>query len=88
MLNLVLRFFDVRGGAIRWDGTDLRELSQASLRAQMAVVFQDNVVFRASIRGNVAIALPSATDEQVRSALRDAELLDFVDSLPDGLDHG
>ena len=86
VLNLVLRFFDVRGGAIRWDGTDLRELSQASLRAQMAVVFQDNVVFQASIRGNVAIALPSATDEQVRSALRDAELLDFVDSLPDGLD--
>jgi ATP-binding cassette subfamily B protein len=61
-------------------------VSQASLRAQMAVVFQDNVVFQASIRGNVAIALPSATDEQVRSALRDAELLDFVDSLPDGLD--
>jgi ATP-binding cassette, subfamily B, bacterial len=86
VLNLVLRFFDVRGGEIRWDGTDLRELSQASLRAQMAVVFQDNVVFQESIRGNVAIALPSATDEQVRSALRDAELLDFVDSLPDGLD--
>jgi len=86
VLNLLLRFFDVRGGAIRWDGTDIRELSQASLRAQMAVVFQDNVVFRASIRGNVALALPSATDEQVRSALRDAELLDFVDSLPDGLD--
>jgi len=86
VLNLVLRFFDVRGGAIRWDGTDLRELSQTSLRSQMALVFQDNVVFQASIRGNVAIALPSATDEQVRSALRDAELLDFVDSLPNGLD--
>lgn len=86
VLNLVLRFFDVRDGAIRWDGTDVRELSQASLRAQMAVVFQDNVIFQASIRGNIALALPSATDEQVRSALRDAELLDFVDSLPDGLD--
>ena len=52
----------------------------------MAVVFQDNVIFQTSIRGNIALALPSATDEQVRSALRDAELLDYVDSLPDGLD--
>jgi ATP-binding cassette subfamily B protein len=86
VLNLVLRFFDVHGGSIRWDGTDLRELSQASLRAQMAVVFQDNVVFQESIRSNVALALPTATDEQVRSALRDAELLDFVDGLPEGLD--
>ena len=86
LLNLVLRFFDVHGGAIRWDGMDLREVSQASLRAQMAVVFQDNVVFQTNIRGNVTLALPSVTDEQVRSALRDAELLDFVDSFPDGLD--
>jgi ATP-binding cassette subfamily B protein len=52
----------------------------------MAVVFQDNVVFQATIRDNVALALPSATDEQVRSALRDAELLDLVDRLPHGLD--
>jgi ABC-type multidrug transport system fused ATPase/permease subunit len=69
---LVLRFFDVHNGAIRWDGTDLRHLSQASVREQMAVVFQDNVVFQESIRSNVALARPSSTDAQVRSALRDA----------------
>jgi ATP-binding cassette, subfamily B, bacterial len=85
VLNLMLRFFDVRGGAVRWDGTDLRELSQASLRAQMAVVFQDNVIFQASVRDNLTMAFPAATDEQVRAALRDAELLDHIDGLPDGL---
>ena len=86
VIALLLRFFDVGLGTVRWDGADLRQLSQVSLRAQMAVVFQDNVVFNASVRDNLTVALPDATEQQIRTALRDAELLDHIESLADGLD--
>ena len=88
VLNLVMRFFDVQAGAVRWDGTDLRDLTESSLRRQMAVVFQDNVVFHDTVRQNLRIGDPDATDEAIRAALRDAELLDYVDAQPHGLDTG
>lgn len=86
VLNLVMRFFDVQGGALRWDGTDVRDLTEASLRRQMAVVFQDNVVFHDTIRENLRIGDPTATDDAIWAALRDAELLDAVERAPQGLD--
>ncbi len=86
VLNLVLRFFDATDGTVRWDGTDVRQISQASLRAQIAVVFQDNVVFVANVRDNLTLARPGATDDELRAALRDAELLETIEQLPGGLD--
>ena len=86
VLNLVLRFFDAQDGSVRWDGRDVRELTQASLRGQMAVVFQDNVVFRDTVRANLRVGKADATDDEMRVALADAELLDLVNKLPSGLD--
>ncbi len=86
VLNLVLRFFDAQQGSVRWDGADVRSFTQESLRGQMAVVFQDNVVFNDTLRNNLAIGFAAATDEQMRAALRDAELLSLVERHADGLD--
>ncbi len=84
VLNLLLRFYDPDQGAVMVDGTDIRGVTQASHRAQMAVVFQESFLFNASIRENIAVARPAATLDEVMAAAKLAEIHDFIASLPAG----
>lgn len=86
ILSLVMRFYDPMDGSVRIDGHDLREVTSGSLRRQTAVVFQENFLLNASIRDNVRIARPDATDAEIEEAVRLAGLQDFVATLPEGLD--
>ncbi len=82
--RLLFRFYDVTGGRITFDGHDLRDISQASLRAAIAVVPQDTVLFNDTIRYNIAYGRPGATDDEVEHAARLAQVHDFVMRLPEG----
>ncbi|RJO80253.1 ABC transporter ATP-binding protein [Nocardia panacis] len=86
LLNLIPRLYDVTGGTITVDGIDIAAISLADLRALVTVAFEDPVLFSASVRENVALGDPSATDAQVRRALEVAQAEEFVDNLPWGLD--
>jgi ATP-binding cassette subfamily B protein len=86
LAKLLLRFNDVDGGAVLVDGKDVREVRQTDLRCQIAYVPQEPLLFHASVRDNVALARPHATDKEIREALRLAHALTFVAHLPDGLD--
>jgi ATP-binding cassette subfamily B protein len=86
IVNLLLRFFDPWQGSVRIDGTDIRRFKLESLRNRMNVVLQDTLLLRRSIRDNIAFGRPEATQEDVEIAARDAQIHDFVCSLPDGYD--
>ena len=83
---LVYRAYDPTAGEVSLDGMDLRDLTVASLRAQVGVAFEDPILFSASVRENVAMGDPDATDEHVWDALRIAEADGFVRELPWALD--
>jgi ATP-binding cassette subfamily B protein len=85
-LNLILRFFDPDEGRVCYDNTDLRDASLDSLVARMGVVFQDNVLFNASVRENVRMGRADATDEEVEEACRLAELHSVILAMPQGYD--
>jgi len=85
LLQLVPRLADVTSGAIRLDGTDVRDLPLGVLRARLGCAFEDPTLFSASVRENVSYGLPSADDDAVNSAL-DVAQADFVKDLPWGLD--
>ena len=84
-VNLIPRFYDIKEGEILIDGIDIRDLTLESLRHNVAVVFQDNFLFAGTIKENVLLGNPNATDEQVREALDMAYLTEFVDSLELGV---
>ncbi len=84
--HLLPRLYDVQNGAIRINGIDVRDARLDSLSERIGVVTQDAHLFHDTIRANLLYAKPNATDEQIRSALRDAQVLDLVESLPDKLD--
>lgn len=86
LINLIMRFYDVDGGAITVDGHDVRELTRESLRAGWGMVLQDTWVRRATVRENVALGRPGATLEEVRAACREASADDFIRRLPAGYD--
>ncbi len=81
---LLGRFYDVTGGAVRVDGHDVRDVTLASLRSQLGMVFEESFLFSESIRDNIAYGRPDATDEEVEAAARAAEAHEFVTRLPDG----
>ncbi|MGH3755192.1 MAG: ABC transporter ATP-binding protein, partial [Pseudonocardiaceae bacterium] len=83
---LVPRLADVTGGRVLIDGVDVRDLALADLRTIVATAFEDPVLFSASVRENVALGMPEATDDDVRRALRVAHAGGFVEALPWGLD--
>jgi len=85
LANMLPRFVSPDSGAILLDGIDIRDLPLAHLRAQISLVSQDVVLFDDSIAANVAYGRPGANDAEVRDALAAANLLDFVQGLPDGL---
>jgi ATP-binding cassette subfamily B protein len=80
------RFYDVTAGRITIDGTDIRDLKIASLRAAIGVVQQDVFLFSATMRDNIAYGAVDASDEEVESAAKAAYIHDFIMSLPDGYD--
>jgi ATP-binding cassette subfamily B protein len=86
IVSLLMRLYEPSGGYVTIDGWDLRQVTQESLRAQLGVIFQDNFVFNATLRENIRVGRPSATDAEVESAARAAEIHDFIAGLPDGYD--
>lgn len=82
--NLALRFYDPRTGSVRLDGRDLREIRLASLRRYTSIVPQESPVFHATIRNNLLIARPNATDEELVAACRAAQLQSLIQTLPEG----
>jgi ATP-binding cassette subfamily B protein len=86
LLKLLFRFYDVEGGAVKVDGIDVRGLKQASLRGALGLVPQDVVLFNDTIRANLSYARPDATLDELRDAARRAQLLPFIEALPEGWD--
>lgn len=84
--SLLPRLYDVTGGTITIGGVDVRDLSFADLREAVGVVTQDGHVFHESIRANLALVNPDATEEQMLDAIDRAQLRGVIDALPDGLD--
>ncbi len=84
--QLVPRLYDVGGGAVRIDGIDVRDATFASLHSVVGVVTQDAHMFHDTLRANLLYAKPEASDEEMREAMRAAQILPLLDSLPDGLD--
>ena len=84
--HLLPRLYDVQTGTIRINGIDVRDARLDSLRRQIGVVSQDAHLFHDTIRANLLYARPDATDEQINAALRDAQILKLVESLPDKID--
>ena len=86
LVNLLPRFYDVKSGAIKFDGIDIRDISLESLRHHISIVFQDNFLFTGTIRQNIMLGNPSATQEMLDNAIKSAHLEEVIDSLPEGLD--
>ncbi len=84
--GLVSRLYDVTDGAIRVNGLDVRDVTLQSLHDLVGVVTQDAHMFHDTIRANLLYARPDASDEELHAALRDAQVLDLVEALPEGLD--
>jgi len=83
IMNLIPRFYDVTSGAVRIDGRDVRDLTLASLRSHIGIVFQETTLFSGTLRENIAYAKPHATLDQVMQAASTAHIHDFIMSLPD-----
>lgn len=86
MANLLLVFFKPDKGEIRIDGQDIGKVNLESLRRQIGIVWQDILLFDGTVRQNLLIAKSAATEEEILSALKKANLLEFINSLPQGLD--
>jgi ATP-binding cassette subfamily B protein len=84
IVNLLMRFYDVDGGAIRLDGVDIRDLRREDLRRAFGMVLQDTWLFSGSLRDNIAYGKDDATDEEVVAAARAAHFDRFVRTLPEG----
>lgn len=84
--NLIPRFYDVKSGAIKIDGTDIRDIGLKSLRDSISVVFQDNFLFSGTIRENLLMGNFNATDSDIDRVVKAAHLDEFLDELPNGLD--
>lgn len=84
VFQLLLRFYDISSGTIRFNGQDIRRLSLHELRNEMAVVPQEPVIFSASALENIRYGLPAASDEEVMAAARSAQVEEFINRLPEG----
>jgi ATP-binding cassette subfamily B protein len=84
LINLLMRFYDVKGGAIKIDGVDIREMKRNDLRDTFGMVLQDTWLFNGSIKDNIAFGSPSATMDEIIHAADSAKAHHFVRTLPDG----
>ena len=88
MTNLLLRFYDPQRGAIRIGGTDIRRVATKDLRNQIALVTQETILFNESIRSNIALGRPGATDAEIEAAAKFANAHEFIMQKPNGYDSG
>ena len=86
MINLLMRFYDVKEGAILVDGVDVRDMTRESLRRSLGMVLQDTWLRAGTIRDNIAFGKPDATDEEVVAAAKAAHAHSFIKRLPKGYD--
>ncbi len=86
LINLLMRFYDVQGGCIRIDGTDLREMTRESLRRSLGMVLQDTWLHSGTVAENIAFGSPDATREQIVAAAKAAHAHSFIKRLPQGYD--
>ena len=86
LVGLIPRFYDVSGGSVRIDGTDVREVQIESLRRQIGIVLQDAKLLGGSIRHNISYGQPDATDVDIEAVARAAAAHEFITQLPDGYD--
>ncbi len=86
LVSLIPRFYDVTGGSIKVDGTDIRDVQARSLRNNIGMVLQDNILFSESIAMNIRMGNPDATDEEVVAAAKAANAHDFIEGLQHGYD--
>ncbi|HWF04812.1 MAG TPA: ABC transporter ATP-binding protein [Candidatus Angelobacter sp.] len=84
LVHLIPRFFDVTSGTIKLDGHDIRDVTLASLRAQIGIVTQETILFNDTVRNNIAYGQPHVTEEAVTEAARAALAHDFILRLPEG----
>jgi ATP-binding cassette, subfamily B, multidrug efflux pump len=84
LVNLIPRFYDVTGGAVKLDGNDVRDVTLSSLRSQIGIVLQETRLFSGTVRDNVAFGKPDATDEEVVAAAEAAQAGEFIRGLSDG----
>ena len=85
-INLLMRFYDVDGGAIYVDGTDIRKMKRKTLRSRYGMVLQDTWLAAGTIRDNIAMGKPNATMEEISAAAKAAYADGFIRRLPDGYD--
>ncbi len=86
LVNLMMRFYEIDGGRITLDGTDIAEMTRDDLRSRMGMVLQDTWLFAGTIRDNIAYGRPGATEDEILAAARATYVDRFVHSLPDGYD--
>ena len=84
IINLIMRFYDVSEGAVRIDGVDVRGVTQASLRRQIGIVLQDNLLFSGTVAENIAFGAPHASQADIEAAAQAANVHEFITSLPQG----
>ncbi|HEY9298962.1 MAG TPA: ATP-binding cassette domain-containing protein, partial [Phormidium sp.] len=84
IINLILRFYDVSDGAVKIDDIDVRSVTQASLRRQMGIVLQDNILFSGTVAENIAFGCPNATQADIEAAAQLANVHEFIISLSHG----
>ena len=86
VVSLLPRFYDITSGSISVNGEDIRELDMVSLRNNISFVFQDNYLFTGSIKENILMGKPNATDAEVAEAIKLSHLDEFIGTLPEGID--
>ena len=84
LINLLMRFYDVKSGKITVDGVDIRDIPRENLRENIGMVLQDTWLREGSVRDNIAFGCPNATDEQVIAAAKEAHAHSFIKRMPDG----
>ena len=86
LVNLIPRFYDPTEGQVLIDEVDIRQISIAGLRSQIAIVTQEPILFNDTVRSNIAYGTPEATDQQIADAAKAAYAYEFIESFPDGFD--
>ena len=86
LVNLIPRFYDIQSGSIKIDDVDIREYTISSLRKNISMVFQDNFLYSGTVRENIMMGNPNATEEELHMAIESAHLQDMIKELPDGLE--
>lgn len=86
IMSLLNRFYDVNSGKVTFDGTDVRDIQLTSLRNNVGIVLQDSVLFTGTVADNIRYGKPNASMDEVISAAKQANIHDFIETLPDGYD--